>query len=375
MKDNEYISIDGIIYGSGYGRYTFTPNGPRFLGLNGSIKIEEIKTRKFNIEMNKDNFIYGRDQENVEDNTSPHHDVDEALPNEGISGPDWNVAQNIIDKELNDPSRNHPDGFPGSDYPDFDINHDVEKVYPKLKSPSAYDLHPEEVFPPIISAEDEAVIKKFYKENNSFKTSVTSQDTDSLGSYIYNPKDAWIQTYSGRRFTPTNPNPDSVVIQDIAHSLSMQCRFGGHSKSFYSVAQHCVLVSYICNFEDAFWGLMHDASEAYLVDVPRPIKRSGKFDAYMEFENKVQAAICKRFSLSEGEPASVKKADKILLATEARDLLVNLRSDWTFPEQPLPFKITPLDPRQAKDLFMKRFFELSNMPGSYEHYLNYENMK
>ena len=187
--------------------------------------------------------------------------------------------------------------------------------------------------------------------------------------------DAWIQTYSGRRFTPTNPNPDAIVIQDIAHALSMQCRFSGHVKRFYSVAQHSVLVSYICNFEDALWGLMHDATEAYLIDVPRPLKRSGKFDAYLEFEHKMQLAICKRFVLPEKEPESVKIADTILLATEARDLMSPLRSDWIQDVNPLPFNIDPLGPIEAKDLFMRRFFELSNMPGAYEHYLYYENNK
>jgi 5'-deoxynucleotidase YfbR-like HD superfamily hydrolase len=132
------------------------------------------------------------------------------------------------------------------------------------------------------------------------------------------------------------------------------------------------MVSYICNFEDALWGLLHDASEAYLVDVPRPLKRSGKFDAYLEFEANMQKAICKRFGLPEVEPPSVKKADKILLATEARDLMGPLRSDWTQPCEPLPFKIDPLPPQEAKNLFMKRFFELTNSPHGYAHYLSYE---
>lgn len=279
---------------------------------------------------NTDTFIYGRDQENVEEDNLIHkpHNLD--------------AAQKIIDKALAEGMG--PEDFGGEDYP------------------------------PIVTDEEKEVIKKFYQKNPSLSSQPLSE-MDTEGLYHYNSEDAWIQTYSGRRFTPTNPNPDSVVIQDIAHSLSMQCRFGGHSGSFYSVAQHCVLVSHICNFEDAFWGLMHDASEAYLVDVPRPIKRSGKMDAYLEFENKVQKAICKRFGLSEEEPDSVKKADTILLATEARDLLPNQRSDWSITVQPLPFKIIPLGPREAKDLFMKRFFELNNMPGAYEHYLHYENLK
>jgi 5'-deoxynucleotidase YfbR-like HD superfamily hydrolase len=197
----------------------------------------------------------------------------------------------------------------------------------------------------------------------------------TIGEYKFSPEDAWIQTYSGRRFTPTNPNPDAIVVQDIAHSLSMQCRFSGHCESFYSVAQHSVLVSYICDHNDALWGLLHDASEAYLVDVPSPLKRSGHFQGYIDFEKKVQEAICRRFGLTMTEPPSVKRADKTLLATEARDLMSPLRTDWTQPCEPLPFKIEPLSQQDAKNLFMKRFFELTGSAHGYAHYLHYEGKK
>lgn len=262
---------------------------------------------------------------------------------------------------------------------DFDPVSDVKIVDKKDNFPDprtiSFDLAPESVgnvdYPPIVTDEEANVIKKFLQDNPQLQKP-KSNPYDN-GDYKFNPDDAWIQTYSGRRFTPTNPNPNAIVIQDIAHALSMQCRFSGHTKKFYSVAQHSVLVSYICNHEDALWGLMHDATEAYLVDVPRPLKRSGKFDAYLEFEDVMQKAVCKRFGLPEQEPPSVKLADTILLATEARDLMYPLRSDWVQPVEPLPFKIDPLGPREAKDLFMKRFFELMKMPGSYENYLHYEN--
>jgi uncharacterized protein len=234
-------------------------------------------------------------------------------------------------------------------------------------------------FPPLVTDEEERTITQFYAANPQLKSDPDSVDESILkmnpyesGTYRFNSEDAWIQTYSGRRFTPTNPNPDAIVIQDIAHSLSMQCRFSGHTKKFYSVAQHCVLVSHLCNFEDALWGLLHDASEAYLVDIPRPLKHSGQFDAYLNFEKVMQEAICKRFSLPMEEPVSVKRADKIMLATEARDLMSPLRADWTQPIDPVPFKIETLGPQDAKNLFMKRFFELTNMTDAYEHYLHYE---
>jgi 5'-deoxynucleotidase YfbR-like HD superfamily hydrolase len=174
---------------------------------------------------------------------------------------------------------------------------------------------------------------------------------------------AWIQTFSGRKFHPLNPVIDAIVIQDIAHALSNQCRFSGHVKEFYSVAQHCVLVSYICDSHNALWGLLHDASEAYLVDVPRPVKRSGKFSAYLEFEKTMQDAICKRFDLHPEEPIDVKLADVKLLATEARDLMSPLHPEWKSPINPLPFRIDPLPPKEAKKLFLERFDELFSARG------------
>src|ERR1039457_118422 len=85
--------------------------------------------------------------------------------------------------------------------------------------------------------------------------------------------DGFIGTFSGLRFWPLDPNPEKILIDDIAHALAHQCRFGGHASRFYSVAEHSVHVSRLCPPEDALWGLLHDASEAYLVDLPRPLKQ------------------------------------------------------------------------------------------------------
>lgn len=225
-------------------------------------------------------------------------------------------------------------------------------------------------FPPLLSEEENLVIQKFFSDHPELKHKesphelATSNATRGfpnryeVGSDEFYPDEAWIQTFSGKRFTPIKPNPDAIVIQDIAHSLSMQCRFSGHVKRFYSVAQHSVLVSYLCNTEDALWGLLHDATEAYLVDIPRPLKRSGQFGAYLEFEKNMQTAICARFGLIDLEPVSVKAADKLMLATEARDLMSPLRPDWLWPVAPLPLKIEPLMPDAAEELFLNRFYEL-----------------
>jgi 5'-deoxynucleotidase YfbR-like HD superfamily hydrolase len=272
-----------------------------------------------------------------------------------------------------------PESFGGEDFPEWrsvvNPDWDDRKERVVLATPKSMNS-------PLITPEEQAAVDAFYKTNPHLKQEVYShrpqpvfdshrQSVFEVGSFKYNDEEPWIQTYSGRRFTPTNPYVDAIVIQDIAHALSMKCRFNGHPKKFYSVAQHCVLVSYICDSGDALWGLMHDASEAYLVDFPAPLKHSGKFDDYIAVEDNMQRAICKRFGLPEVEPVSVKKADKMLLATEARDLMGPLHPDWRQPAEPLPFKIDALPQQEAKNLFMKRFFELTGAPESaYAHYLS-----
>lgn len=227
---------------------------------------------------------------------------------------------------------------------------------------------------PIVSPEDELVITKFFQENpklRAFKSDITIKYHNPFeeGSHKFNLDEPWIQTFSGRRFNPTKPVVDAIVIQDIAHSLSMQCRFTGHVRRFYSIAQHCVLVSYLCDADDRRWGLLHDGDETYIPDLSSPLKHSGKFDNYREYGKQLQIAICKRFGLPEKEPRSVKLADKLLLATEARDLMSPLHPDWKQPMEPLPFKIEPWSPDKAEDMFMKRFYELWGYVGAYEHYM------
>ncbi len=172
----------------------------------------------------------------------------------------------------------------------------------------------------------------------------------------------WIQTVSNRRFFPLDPNPNDIDINDIAHALSMKCRFSGHTSQFYSVAQHSVLVSYACNPEDALWGLLHDAEEAYLVDMPKPLKVLPEFQWFVDVSAKVQLAVCKRFGLNPVEPPSVKRADKQLLMTEKRDLMSFIDiSEWQikYEEVPLTAIIDPLLPIAARDLFLARYRNLT----------------
>jgi 5'-deoxynucleotidase YfbR-like HD superfamily hydrolase len=102
----------------------------------------------------------------------------------------------------------------------------------------------------------------------------------------------WIQTFTGRQFWPLDPRPEDIELLDIAHALANKCRYTGHTRSFYSVAQHSVLVSEIVPAADAHWGLLHDASEAYLPDVARPVKR--ELAGFQEIENRLMGCVAER---------------------------------------------------------------------------------
>lgn len=131
-----------------------------------------------------------------------------------------------------------------------------------------------------------------------------------------------IITFTGRMMNPLDPKPSDIDILDIAHALSNCCRFCGHVRSFYSVAQHSVLVSRIVAPEHALIALMHDASEAYLSDIARPIKQQPEFgDVYKAAEERLMLAIGERFGFDWPMPPEVHVADEILLRSEQRDLM------------------------------------------------------
>src|SRR6478735_5347699 len=124
----------------------------------------------------------------------------------------------------------------------------------------------------------------------------------------------FLQTVSGRRVNPFDPDPSQLDIGDIARALGNLCRFGGHSRVFYSVAQHSVIVSELVeqrggDVEDVFAALMHDAAEAYLGDMPHPIKhRSPLGAAFREAEAGLEATIRERFKIKPDVPV-VKMVD------------------------------------------------------------------
>lgn len=168
----------------------------------------------------------------------------------------------------------------------------------------------------------------------------------------------WIQTYSGRQFWPMDPRPEDVHIEDVAHALSLLCRYGGHVLRFYSVAEHCVHLARAVPREDALWALLHDASEAYLVDVPRPIKSS--LGGYREAEAKIMAAVCERFSLHPEQPASVGEADYRILTDERVQNMAPAPVAWSTDAAPLGITLSYWSPSEARALFLHTFHRLSN---------------
>ncbi len=132
--------------------------------------------------------------------------------------------------------------------------------------------------------------------------------------------DNFIQTYTGKRVDPMHMRPDDVCIADIAHALALTNRFTGHTTSPYSVAQHSCLVADLCPRPWKLWGLLHDAPEAYLADISRPVKiglRSIVGNALDDIDSSIMNAVCKKFGLSKEEPPAVKKADDDAIANEA----------------------------------------------------------
>jgi hypothetical protein len=169
----------------------------------------------------------------------------------------------------------------------------------------------------------------------------------------------WIQVYPGQKFEALDPRKEDLTLEAIAHSLSMQCRYAGHISQFYSVAQHCLLVSRICDPEDALAGLLHDASEAYLVDIPSPIKKDPRFSFYRTAEDKLQGVIAAWAGLETVMPSSVRRADAEALAIEADNFLPVIVDNWTHDIPRRDLQLIAMPPSVAKYEYIKRFNELT----------------
>lgn len=175
----------------------------------------------------------------------------------------------------------------------------------------------------------------------------------------------WFSTFTGRQFYLTDPHPDDVDIKDIAHALSMVCRFGGHIREFYSVAQHSVhcaeLVASWHPQEIALqlYTLLHDASEAYLGDVVRPLKYS--MPNYLTLELTMQDMIYRGLGVSNpnvSEQQIIKSADDTLLMTERRDFLNHRNHNWNIPQEPIERRLEAWSPVAAEYQFRSLYDQL-----------------
>lgn len=146
----------------------------------------------------------------------------------------------------------------------------------------------------------------------------------------------WIETFTGRRFWPLEPRADEIQLVDICHALSLVCRYTGHCKQFWSVGAHTLLVHDLIEEMDSEYGLealLHDASEAYLADITRPVKKNLK--EYKSYERRLELVIAERFGIVYPYPSEVKEADEIALAIEVTNLFESRGRDWGMPIEEL----------------------------------------
>lgn len=173
----------------------------------------------------------------------------------------------------------------------------------------------------------------------------------------------WIQTFSGKKFYPLDPDPELICIEDIAHALSNECRFGNHSKKFYSVAQHSVQMAANC-FKSTVLrkeALLHDASEAYLSDICRPLKYSPPFAFYREAEERLQRMIYEKWGLHPAPNIAIKEADRFMfnLEIDHPEIFPELHPEFQRAELKgnilnsyEPFEFAIWSPKESEKLFL-----------------------
>ena len=169
----------------------------------------------------------------------------------------------------------------------------------------------------------------------------------------------WMQTFTGRQFWPLDPRPEEIDPVDVAHALGYQCRYGGHTRRYYSVAEHCILMSLTMPTPElALAALLHDATEAYVVDVPRPLKRH--LAGYAEIEDRVALAIVARFGLTCSPwPDEVHEADNRILLDERAQLMAPPPASWAIDHlEPLGVGIDCLPPHRAAEAYLARLESL-----------------
>lgn len=166
----------------------------------------------------------------------------------------------------------------------------------------------------------------------------------------------YIGTYTNKKYHFMNPSPEEICIEDISQALSMNCRYSGHVKKFYSVAEHSVIVAFLVfeqtnSKKEALSALLHDASEAYLTDVPRPIKPH--LTNYTDIEALAEKVIQQKFNI-QPMSALTKYIDTHICGAEAK-LLFQSVPDWADAYDHMDITISNHSPEKAKELFLRAY--------------------
>ena len=170
-----------------------------------------------------------------------------------------------------------------------------------------------------------------------------------------------IRTYTGLYVNVFDPKPEMFRIEDIAHALANQCRFSGHLPKFYSVAQHCVLASQRVHTDYAYDALMHDSSEAYLLDIPSPIKKH--LPNYKELEDNVMKVLAKVFNFRYPLEQPVKEIDLQMLHWEWEHIMLGRRyvAYYTYQGSVLEEPGEVWNHKKAEKKFLERYRELMDI--------------
>lgn len=171
-----------------------------------------------------------------------------------------------------------------------------------------------------------------------------------------------IQTSTGGIFYPLDVREEEITLKDVAHGLSHKARFTGHTSRLYTTAEHAVRVSECVEMlggtiMQQYVALHHDDSDAYLPDVPTPLKVLPEFEFFRKIEKDIEHACYRKFGCVIDDYTIVKKADMMLLLTEKRDLMPKVNSNWgRFEMKPIPkpYKIIPWNPTKARKKYLER---------------------
>lgn len=194
-------------------------------------------------------------------------------------------------------------------------------------------------------------------------------DVEREYAHLYQVEDGWIETFTGCRFFFGDPQPETVHLEDVAHALSLLSRYNGHTRRFYSVAEHAVLMAgwvwaHAADADLAMTALHHDDAEAYIGDLPRPIKVT--LPAFKAMEARIDGAVAAKGWTMYPFPALIKELDSRILVDERAQAMGASGNEWgTDGLEPLGIELRFWGPTEARDRFlaMHDFLQLARGGG------------